>query len=90
MKNFKMILGVFLAVVWGAVFLVLPAHAEDAVRGSQNASAESSQEMNGKAKGRAGFSLSFNASGSTEGDMKSNGMMQDIFNAENTPYYYSK
>ena len=90
MKNFKMILGVFLAVVWGAVFLVLPAHAEDAVRGSQNASAEISQQMNGKAKGRAGFSLSFDASGSTEGDMKSDGMMQDIFNAENTPYYYGK
>lgn len=90
MKNFKMILGVFLAVVWGAVFLVLPAHADEAVRGSQNASAESSQQMNGKAKGRAGFSLSFDASGSTEGNMKGDGMMQDIFNAENTPYYYSK
>ena len=90
MKNIKMVIGVMLAVVWGAVFLVMPAHANDALKGAQNASAETSQEVNGKAKGRAGFSISFNASGSTEGNMKGDGMMQDIFNAENTPYYYSK
>lgn len=87
MKNIKLAIGVTLAVVWGAIFLVMPAHAfmQDA---DQAGSME--QSMTGDAKARAGgsFYMNFVGNASTEGNFDHRGMAQDIFNTEETPYYY--
>jgi hypothetical protein len=87
MKQIKMAIGVALAVIWGAVFLVMPAHAfiDDA---QQNGSMESKSTVDAEGRGVANFTMSFSGSATTKGNFDGQGMMQDIFNADNTPYYY--
>jgi len=48
------------------------------------------QSMTGDAKARAGgsFYMNFVGNASTEGNFNHRGMAQDIFNTEETPYYY--
>ena len=90
MKNLKMIVGVALAVVWGAIFLVMPAAAADNADIRHNGSVESKSSANATGRGVATFGMNFSASANTTGDFNADGMMQDIFggNADNTPYYY--
>ena len=91
MKNIKLAIGVTLAVIWGAIFLVMPAHAFiDNGAANHNGSAESRSTMDAKGRTVATFGMNFSASANTEADFDHSGMMQDIFggNADNTPYYY--
>ena len=91
MKNLKMIVGVSLAVIWGAIFLVMPAHAfVDNGAANHNGSVESKSSANATGRGVATFGMNFSASANTTGDFNADGMMQDIFGgqSDNTPYYY--
>ena len=94
MSKIKTAIGVALAVVWGAIFLVLPAHAfVDDGTGSvnHNGSVESNGKANATGRGVATFGMNFSASANTTGDFDHNGMMQNIFGgqSESTPYYYA-
>lgn len=86
-----MALGVTLAVVWGAVFLVMPAHAffNDT---NTNGIAGGSSTVNGDAEGRgvATFSMNFSASSNMKGnfDADAEGDMQNMFSGEDKPAYY--
>lgn len=94
MKKFKLAIGIALAVVWGAIFLVMPAHAfvnDGSSNVNHNGSMESKSIGNGEARGVANFTMSFSGSGTTKGDFDHGGMMQNIFGGQNkeaTPYYY--
>jgi len=90
MKNFKTIIGVALAVVWGAIFLVMPATAAENANIDHNGSAEHKSTANATGRGVATFGMNFSASANTTGDFENNGMMQNIFGgqAKERPYYY--
>lgn len=92
MKNIKLAIGATLAVIWGAIFLVMPAHAfiNDG-NTDHNGSAESQMNGNGEARGVANFTMSFSGSGTTKGDFSGNGMGQNIFglDSQDYPYYYA-
>ena len=95
MKNVKMIVGVALAIVWGAIFLVMPAHAfvnDGSTSTNHNGSAEHQAKSDVKGRGVATFGMNFSASANTTGDFDHNGMMQNIFGgqSEDRPYYYQK
>ena len=88
MKNIKIVMGVMLAIVWGAVFLIMPAHAAENVDAAN--SAESKATVDAEGRGVANFTMSFSGSATTKGNFDGNGMMQNLFDSENTPYYYGK
>ena len=90
MKSIKMAIGVTLAVIWGAIFLAMPAMAVENGNINHNGSVESKSSANATGRGVATFGMNFSASANTTGDFKGDGMMQDIFggNSEDTPYYY--
>jgi hypothetical protein len=68
-----------------------PAHAADTnVDTTANNSMDSRAKTNGEARGTANFTMSFSGSATTKGDFDHSGMMQNMFGAENRPYYYSK
>ena len=94
MSKIKTVIGVALAVVWGAIFLVLPAHAfvnDGTASTNHNGSVESTSKANATGRGVATFGMNFSASANTTGDFKGDGMMQDIFSvdSEQRPYYYA-
>ena len=91
MKNLKMAVGVTLAVIWGAIFLALPAAAAENAAVNHNGSAESKSSANATGRGVATFGMNFSASANTTGDFKGDGMMQDIFggSSEDRGYYYN-
>lgn len=88
MKQIKLVIGIALAIVWGAIFLAMPAMAAE--NANHNGSAESKSDANVTGRGVATFGMNFSASANTTGDFNHNGMMQDIFGgrSEETPYYY--
>ena len=94
MKSIKLAIGATLAVIWGAIFLVMPAHAfmnDGATNGGNNGSVESTVKTDGEARGVANFTMSFSGSGTTKGNFKGDGMSQNIFSvdADQYPYYYA-
>ena len=91
MKSIKMAIGVTLAVIWGAIFLAMPAMAAEKANVNHNGSAEHKSTANATGRGVATFGMNFSASANTTGDFKADGMMQDIFggNTESRPYYYN-
>ena len=91
MKQIKMAIGVTLAVIWGAIFLAMPAMAAEKANVNHNGSVESKSTANATGRGVATFGMNFSASANTTGDFKADGMMQDIFggNTEDRPYYYN-
>lgn len=93
MSKIKTVIGVALAVVWGAIFLVLPAHAfvnDGTASTNHNGSVESKSTANATGRGVATFGMNFSASANTTGDFNNDGMMQNIFggNSDSRPYYY--
>ena len=90
MKSIKMAIGVTLAIIWGVIFLAMPAMAADNANINHNGSVESKSSANATGRGVATFGMNFSASANTTGDFKGDGMMQDIFGGQtdNTPYYY--
>ena len=87
-----MALGVTLAVIWGAVFLVMPAHAFMVDNSNGNNSGGASVTTIGDAEGRgvATFSMNFSASSNAKGKFKADGEgdMQNMFSGKNEPEYY--
>jgi hypothetical protein len=93
MSKIKTVIGVALAVVWGAIFLVLPAYAfvdDGTASTNHNGSAESKSTANATGRGVATFGMNFSASANTTGDFDHNGMMQNIFGgqSDSREYYY--
>ena len=88
MKNLKLIIGVALAVIWGAIFLVMPAAAAESTDVNGANSAESKATVDAEGRGVANFTMSFSGSATTKGNFDGNGMMQNLFDSENRPYYY--
>ena len=88
MKNLKLIAGVVLAVIWGAIFLVMPATAAENVDVNNANSAESQATVDAQGRGVANFTMSFSGSATTKGNFDGEGMMQNLFGSESTPYYY--
>ena len=88
MKNLKLIVGVALAVIWGAIFLVMPATAAESTDVNGANSAESKATVDAEGRGVANFTMSFSGSATTKGNFDADGMMQNIFGSESTPYYY--
>jgi hypothetical protein len=88
MKNLKLIIGVALAVTWGAIFLVMPATAAEKTDLNGANSAESKATVDAEGRGVANFTMSFSGSATTKGNFDGNGMMQNLFDSENRPYYY--
>lgn len=94
MKTLKMTIGVVLAVVWGAVFLVMPAYAfVDDGSFAQDGRNNGEAHVKGNAEGRgvANFTMSFSGSGTTKGDFDADGMTQNMFDNRTRsyrPYYY--
>ena len=88
MKNLKLIIGVALAVIWGAIFLVMPATAAESTDVNGANSAESKATVDAEGRGVANFTMSFSGSATTKGNFDGNGMMQNLFDSENRPYYY--
>jgi hypothetical protein len=94
MKTLKMTIGVVLAVVWGMVFLAMPAQAfmndgNFAQDGRNNG--EFNSKGNAEGRGTANFTMSFSGSGTTKGNMDANGSTQNMFDSksyEYRPYYY--
>ena len=91
MKSIKMVIGVTLAIVWGVIFLAMPAMAAEKANVNHNGSAEHKSTANATGRGVATFGMNFSASANTTGDFDHNGMMQNIFggNTEDRPYYYN-
>ena len=69
-----MTIGVVLAVIWGAVFLVMPAHAFFADNNNHKSTGGASSTMNGDATGEAEgtFGMTFEGNGSTSGALNGN------------------
>ena len=90
MKSIKMAIGVTLAIIWGVIFLAMPAMAVENGNINHNGSVESKSSANATGRGVATFGMNFSASANTTGDFNADGMMQDIFGGQtdNTPYYY--
>ena len=55
---------------------------------NHNGSAESQAKVDAEGRGVANFTMSFSGSATTKGNMDADGMMQNIFGSESTPYYY--
>ena len=55
---------------------------------NHNGSAESKATVDAEGRGVANFTMSFSGSATTKGNMDADGMMQNIFGSETTPYYY--
>jgi predicted lipoprotein with Yx(FWY)xxD motif len=92
MKNLKLIIGVALAVIWGAIFLVMPATAAESTDVNGANSADHQAKMDAKGRSVATFGMNFSASSNVEGDFMHNGMVQNLFGGESKdrPYYYQK
>ena len=88
MKNVKLIAGVVLAVIWGAIFLVMPATAAENVDVNNANSAESKATVDAEGRGVANFTMSFSGSATTKGNFDGEGMMQNLFDSAKHPYYY--
>jgi hypothetical protein len=91
MKNFIALASIAAGVV---AFTFGPAHAfvnDGSTSTNHNGSLESTTIGNGEARGVANFTMSFSGSGTTKGDFKNDGMMQNIFGgqSEERPYYYN-
>lgn len=85
----KMTIGVALAIVWGFIFLVMPATAAD-LNGNNQGNFVNNTKGNGEAKGTANFTMSFSGSARTKGDFNSdtNVDMQNMFYGDDREYYY--